>query len=145
MGPVRELKLTHPTEPHPIVVFDGVCNFCNASVQFILQHDRSRVFRFAALQSSAGRALLERHGFDPLEADTFVLVEGEKCRVRSDAALGVARRLPLPWRLVFLLRWIPRPLRDAVYRTIARNRYRWFGKRESCMVPSADVSERFLE
>ena len=145
MGAVGELKLTGASESQPIVVFDGVCNFCNASVRFILERDRSRVFRFAALQSSAGRALLERHGFDPLDADTFVLVEGEECRVRSDAAIAVMRRLPLPWRLLAWLRWIPKPLRDAVYRVIARNRYQWFGKRQSCMVPSADERERFLE
>ena len=129
----------------PIVVFDGVCNFCNASVSFILAHDRARVFRFASLQSHAGRSLLERVGIEPLDADTFALVEGERCLVRSDAALAVARRLPAPWRWGAALAAVPRPWRDAAYRLIARNRYRWFGRRRACMVPAPDVRERFLE
>ena len=129
----------------PIVVFDGVCNFCNASVSFILAHDRARVFRFASLQSDAGRRLIERAALPPLDSDTFVLVEGDRCLVRSDAAIAVARRLPAPWRWGAALGVLPRSWRDALYRLIARNRYRWFGKRTACMVPTADVRERFLE
>lgn len=135
----------HPSEPeHPIVVFDGICNFCNASVASILALDRDRVFRFASMQSDAGRKLLERCALEPLDSDTFALVEGARCLVRSDAALAVARRLPAPWRWAAVLGVLPRPWRDAAYRLLARNRYRWFGKREACMVPTPDVRDRFL-
>ena len=127
------------------MVFDGVCNFCNASVSFILAHDRARVFRFATLQSEAGRRLLERAALPPLDSDTFVLVEDGRCLVRSDAAIAVARRLPAPWRWGAALAVLPRGWRDAVYRWIARHRYQWFGKRDVCMVPTPDVRERFLE
>ena len=129
---------------HPTVVFDGVCNFCNASVSSILALDRDRVFRFASLQSNAGQKLLERCALEPLDSDTFALVEGERCLVRSDAALAVVRRLPAPWRWAAVLTVVPHPWRDAIYRLIARNRYRWFGRRETCMVPTHDVRERFL-
>ena len=130
---------------HPIVVFDGVCNFCNASVSFILAHDRARVFRFAPLQSEVGRRLLERAALPPLDADTFLLVDKGRVLARSDAALDVARRLPAPWRWGAALAVLPRSWRDAVYRLIARHRYRWFGKRAVCMVPAPDVRERFFE
>jgi predicted DCC family thiol-disulfide oxidoreductase YuxK len=132
-------------EQHPIVVFDGVCNFCNASVSFILAHDRAGAFRFAALQSKTGRRLLERAALEPLDSDTFALIEGPCCVVRSDAVLAVARRLPAPWKWGVALAVVPRPWRDALYRLIARHRYRWFGRRDVCMRPTPDVRERFLE
>lgn len=130
---------------HPIVIFDGVCNFCSASVNFLLSHDRAGVFRFAPLQSDAGRRLLEHVSLPPLDADTFVLIEGDRHRVRSDAAIAVARRLPAPWRWAASLAVLPPAWRDALYRLIARNRYRWFGRRQACMVPSPEVRSRFLE
>jgi len=134
----------HASE-HPIVLFDGVCNFCNASVSFLLKHDRAKVFRFASLQSETGRRLLERAALPPLDSDTFALIEGDRCWVRSDAAIAVARRLPAPWRWGAALAVLPRPWRDALYRMIAGHRYQWFGKRAVCMVPTPDVRERFLE
>lgn len=132
------------SEAHPAVLFDGVCNFCNGAVQFIIRHDPRAVFRFAAYQSEAGAALALRHGIDPSKLETFALVTGDKAFVRSDAAIAVGVHLGGLWRAAAVLKVVPRPLRDAVYHFIAANRYRWFGKNESCMVPSPEVRRRFL-
>lgn len=130
---------------HPVVLFDGVCNLCNGSVQFILERDRRRTFRFASLQSEAGRALMAAHGLDPDALNSVVLIEGGRARQESSAALGIVKHLPGAWKLLRVLAAIPRPLRDAVYRRIARNRYRWFGKQETCWLPTPELRERFLE
>ncbi len=127
-----------------IVLFDGVCNLCNGSVQFLLRRDRRRRFRFAALQSAAGQALLEEYGLPTQILPTIVVLEGGQARVRSDAALHLARRLPWPWPALAVFRILPRPLRDALYDFVARHRYRWFGRTESCMLPTPDVADRFL-
>jgi predicted DCC family thiol-disulfide oxidoreductase YuxK len=128
-----------------VVVFDGVCNLCRRSVTFILLHERDHLIRFAAAQSAAGRALLREFDLDPENVATFVFLHGDVAHVRSDAALEVARHLRLPWRMVRILRIVPRRLRDAVYDFVARHRYRWFGRRESCLVPTPDVRSRFLD
>lgn len=127
-----------------IVLFDGVCNLCNGSVRFLLRRDRRRRFRFAALQSAAGRGLLEQHGLPTGTLDTIVVLEGGRARVQSDAALHLARRLPWPWPVLAVFTPLPRPLRDALYAFVARHRYRWFGRTESCMLPTPEVADRFL-
>ena len=128
------------------MLFDGVCNLCNAVTRFVIQHDPSPGrFRFAALQSATGQRLLREHGLPTDDFDGFVLVEDGRASLRSTAALRVLKRLGLPWSLLWLLILVPRPLRDPVYGWIARNRYRWFGKREACMVPTPDVRARFLD
>jgi predicted DCC family thiol-disulfide oxidoreductase YuxK len=133
----------------PIVLFDGVCNLCNAAVNFILDHERSGELRFASLQSDAARALLAEHGA-PVEQlgqgdpDTMVLLEGGRLFDRSAAALRIARRLRWPWRALAVFLIVPRPLRDLVYRFVARNRYRWFGKSDACRMPSPELRARFL-
>lgn len=129
---------------HPVVLFDGVCNFCNGAVQFIIRHDPQAVFRFAAYQSAAGNELALRHGIDPQKLETFAVVVGDKAFVRSDAALVTAANLGGLWRLAAVFKLVPRFLRDAVYGVIAKNRYRWFGRQESCMMPDAGVRRRFL-
>ena len=129
---------------HPVVLFDGVCNFCNGAVQFIIRHDPQAVFRFAAYQSSAGNELALRHGIDPVTLETFAIIVNDQAFVRSDAAIATAAQMGGLWRLAVVFKLVPRFLRDAVYGVIARNRYRWFGRRESCMVPDADVRRRFL-
>ena len=127
-----------------VVLFDGVCNLCNGAVQFIVRHDPHGHFKFAALQSETGREMLRRFG-QPLDViNTIVLVDGDRCYAQSDAALRIAAGLGGAWRLLGGLRLIPRPLRDRGYRFIVDHRYRWFGKREHCMVPTPELRARFL-
>jgi predicted DCC family thiol-disulfide oxidoreductase YuxK len=128
----------------PIVLFDGVCNLCEGVVRFIVRRDSRSVFRFAPLQSRIGQLLLEEHGISRSAGDTFVLVEGRNHWVRSDAALRVTQRLPGAWPLVTLLRVVPRPWRDRVYSLVVRNRYRWFGRKATCVIPSGELRDRFL-
>ena len=133
-----------PETSAPIVLYDGVCGFCNQSVQLILRHDRRGRFRFAALQSEVGQALLERHGLPTDDMDTFVLVEDGRAYLRSTGALRVARGLGGAWRLASVLAVIPRPVRDFFYDLVARYRYRIFGKLDACMLPPPEVRSRFL-
>jgi predicted DCC family thiol-disulfide oxidoreductase YuxK len=128
-----------------VVLFDGVCNLCNGAVNFIIDRDPAARFRFAALQSSQAAALLAPHGRVPeVEPQSFILVEGGRMYERSTAALRIARRLPGAWKLFYAFIVIPRPVRDAAYRVIARNRYRWFGKAEACRMPTPELRARFL-
>ena len=129
---------------HPVVLFDGVCNFCNGSVNFILRQDRKGIFRFAALQSEAGQEILDQYGLANESFDSFILVEKGKIYQRSTAALKVFNKLSWYWKWTQLFFIIPPFIRNMVYDFIARNRYKWFGKKESCMLPSPAVKERFL-
>lgn len=128
-----------------IVLFDGVCNFCNSSVNFLLRRDRNGAFRFAALQSEAGGKLLAEAGLQQHDLDSMVLIEGGEVAVKSTAALRAARRLPGLWFMTGLLLAIPASLRDWCYDAFAARRYRWFGKREVCMIPTAEMRSRFLD
>ncbi|WP_027481891.1 thiol-disulfide oxidoreductase DCC family protein [Deinococcus pimensis] len=128
----------------PVLLYDGVCNLCSASVQFILGRERDGRLRFASQQSEAGRALLARHHL-PLTPRAVVLIEDGRAYAGSDAALRVARYLKSPWRLLWALRVVPRPLREAVYALVARSRYRLFGKREACWLPRPEWRARFLD
>jgi predicted DCC family thiol-disulfide oxidoreductase YuxK len=128
-----------------IVIFDGVCNLCAHSVQFILRHEASAHFLFAPLQSPAGARLLATYGFSPDDTKTFVLVADGKAYVKSDAAIRVAKRLRGAWKLIGVVRVIPRPMRNWIYDVVAHNRYRWFGRTEACMIPTPELRSRFLE
>lgn len=128
-----------------IILFDGVCNFCNASVNFVIRRDKHDRFHFAPLQSAVGQALQEQYGLDPAALDTFILVENGRAYGKSTAALKVARRLGFPVNMAYGLLIVPRFLRDLVYRLVAKNRYKWFGKQEACMVPDERVRRKFLQ
>jgi predicted DCC family thiol-disulfide oxidoreductase YuxK len=128
----------------PIILFDGVCNFCSGVVNFIIRQDKKKVFRFAALQSEAGQKMLVQYGLPKEKFDSFLLIDNGKVYKSSTAGLRLYSRLPWYWKWTQVFWIVPRFLRDAVYNFIARNRYRWFGKSESCMVPTADVRARFL-
>lgn len=130
--------------PHPIILFDGVCNLCNGAVRFVVARDRSKQLHFAARESELGRELLDRHGLDPQRDDSIVLLERDRVYLRSTAALHIARRLRWPWPLLFGLIVIPRFLRDIFYNWIAAHRYRWFGKSDTCPVSQGDLDGRFL-
>jgi len=127
-----------------IVIFDGVCNLCARSVQFILRHEARPQFMFSPLQSAAGVRLLSTHGFPASNVESFVLVSDGKVYTRSTAALRIARHFKGAWQLLRVLWLIPRPLRDLAYDFVARNRYSWFGKADSCMVPTPELSARFI-
>jgi predicted DCC family thiol-disulfide oxidoreductase YuxK len=128
----------------PVIVFDSLCRLCSANAQFVLTHDKKAHFRLATLQSQAGVALYRRFGLDPEEPESFILVTGDHALRDSDAVLALYSGLGWPWRLAALGRAVPRALRDPLYRWVARNRYRLFGKRDTCWRPSADLEERFL-
>jgi predicted DCC family thiol-disulfide oxidoreductase YuxK len=129
----------------PIVLFDGVCKFCNASVNFLIDHDAKARLRFAAMQSPAGQALLEKFGLCKTRFDTMVLVEGERFSVRSTAALRITLYLDGWWWLASSALLVPTFLRDFAYSILARNRYRWFGELDACRLPTPDLRRRFLD
>jgi predicted DCC family thiol-disulfide oxidoreductase YuxK len=124
-----------------VVLFDGVCNLCNGAVRFIIARDPAACFRFASLQSGVGRRLLKDDG----PPETIVLLEEGKMYSKSTAALRIARGLRLPWPLLYAFIVVPRPLRDFVYDWVARHRYRWFGKLDTCLLPTPALRNRFLE
>lgn len=130
---------------HPVILFDGVCNLCNNSVQFIIKRDPKARFRFAALQSDKARELVGLYGATVADPpDSVVLLDGKGIYSRTDAALRIARRLSGLWPLFSVFLILPRWLRDPIYNWVGRNRYRWFGKQDSCMMPDPALRSRFL-
>ncbi|HTN00070.1 MAG TPA: thiol-disulfide oxidoreductase DCC family protein [Pedobacter sp.] len=127
-----------------VIFFDGVCNLCNGAVQFTIQRDHHSLFRFSSLQSDFAKAKLKPLNIDPDQGDSFVLLENGKVYQRSTAALRVARRLNGFWPLLYGFIIVPRFLRDAIYNFVAKNRYKWFGKKETCWVPTPELRERFI-
>jgi predicted DCC family thiol-disulfide oxidoreductase YuxK len=144
MSPRNEPPGDAARDEAAIVVFDGVCNLCSRAVSLILRNDADGRARFVPMQSQLGRDLMERNGVDPSDAETFLVIKGARTYTRSDAALEIAKDLGA-WRWLRALRVVPRPLRDWAYATVARNRYRWFGKRDACFVPTAEQRARFLD
>ncbi|MFD0694400.1 thiol-disulfide oxidoreductase DCC family protein [Paenibacillus sp. GCM10027628] len=138
-------RYSNRSDEEAIVLFDGVCNLCNGAVQFILRHDPQGVFRFASLQSDVGQMLLQQHRLPADVINTIVLIEHGHSFTHSTAALRIARRLRSPWRLAYAAILVPAPIRNAAYRFIARNRYRWFGQAEHCMLPKPEYKQRFLD
>jgi predicted DCC family thiol-disulfide oxidoreductase YuxK len=131
-------------QPDGIVLFDGVCNFCDQAVMFIVDRDREGHFAFAPLQSRTAARLLSRHALST-GLSTMVLVEGERVYTQSTAALRIARKLDGLWPLLSVLWLVPKPVRDAAYRYFAAHRYQWFGKLHACRVPTAELRSRFLD
>lgn len=130
---------------NPVILFDGVCNFCSGVVRFVIDRDEEGVFRFAPLQSEVGKKIQDHFSLSGEDFDTFVLVYGGKAYIKSTAALRVLRLLGGLWKYLYVFIVIPAPIRDAVYDFVARNRYKWFGKKDECMVPGPDIRRRFLE
>ncbi len=128
-----------------IILFDGVCNLCNSGVQFVLKRDRENQFLFASLQGRTGQEYLQKFHLPANDLNSFILVEGDLFYNRSTAALRVARLLGGLWLLFYGFMIIPRFIRDAVYNFIAKNRYRWFGKKEECWVPTPELKAKFLD
>jgi len=133
-----------PNSDAPILFFDGVCNVCAASVQFVLAHERAPTLRFASLQSPLARDVLPPLGINPEDLDSLVLVEDGRAAQRSTAAIAIARHLRAPWSWLRALWIVPRPLRDFAYDLFASQRYRLFGKKDECFVPTPALRARFL-
>lgn len=134
-----------PRDDGAILVFDGVCMLCSRSVAFIVERDRAGRFRFAAMQSAKGRSLLLEHGLDPDDPLSLLVLDGQGAWSDSEAVLRVMATFGGLWTLAGLARVVPRRWRDAAYRVVARNRYRWFGRRDACLVPTPELRARFLE
>lgn len=131
--------------PHrPIILFDALCVLCSVNAQFILKHDHKGSFRLASMQSEAGAALYRKFGIDPADPETTILVQGETALRNSDAVLAIYAGLGWPWRALRIFSIVPRPLRDSMYRWIARNRYHLFGQRETRWLPAPEYADRLL-
>jgi predicted DCC family thiol-disulfide oxidoreductase YuxK len=130
---------------HHIILFDGVCNFCNFWVNFIIDRDKDDIFKFAAMQSEAGQKLLNKLYLKTEDFDTFILIDGEIYFTKSTAALKIARKLNYPVKVLYYFIFIPKFLRDLIYSLIAINRYKFFGKRDVCRVPNKNEKKKFLE
>ena len=134
------------TAQHPIILFDGICNLCAKSVQFVIRNDRTGVFRFASLQSSAGQELLRAAHYEHgALTSVLLLVDGRLYR-KSAAALQICRRLDVAWPTIYyLFAWVPMRLADRIYDYIGARRYRWFGKKDACWIPTAELAARFID
>jgi predicted DCC family thiol-disulfide oxidoreductase YuxK len=128
----------------PIIFFDGVCNLCNNSVQFVIKRDKEAKFRFASLQSAAGQEILQQFQLSQNDFNSFLLFQEGKLFTRSTAALKVLSQLK-GWKWARVFQWVPPFVRNGVYNLIARNRYKWFGKRDECMMPTPDLKARFID
>ena len=132
------------TPQNGVILFDGVCNFCNSSINFVMDRDPSGFFKFGALQSEEGIALLKKAGYQSEYLDSVLLLQDGHVYRDSEAALRITRKMTGLWPLMFGFIIVPRVIRDAVYNWIARNRYRWFGKMDSCRMPTPEIRSRFI-
>ena len=126
-----------------IIVFDGFCNLCDYSIQFIIPRDKEAKFLFISGQSEKGKALQSEYGVQTIADGTVILIKDQKVYIKSDAAIEIARELDAPWNILALLRFIPNRIRDYLYSLIAHNRYRWFGKKTKCLIPDMRIKDRF--
>jgi predicted DCC family thiol-disulfide oxidoreductase YuxK len=133
------------TQPEAIILFDGVCNLCSGAVQFVIKRDRSAHFKFASLQSDFGQRQLERFNLDQNSFHSFILVQGDRYFERSDAALEIVRKLSGAWPVLYGFKIIPRFLRDGIYNLISKNRYKLFGKKDVCWLPTPELKSRFKD
>ena len=127
-----------------LILFDGVCTFCTTSVNFTIKHDTHNRFLFAPLQSEAGQQLLSKYNLDKKEMDSFVLIENEKAYTKSTAALHLVKHLNRLYPLLYVFVIVPPFIRNAIYDYVSRNRYKWFGKRDTCMIPTAEMKKKFI-
>lgn len=132
-------------ETSKIILFDGVCNLCNSSVQKVIKNDSKNIFKFASLQSDFGQRFLNKNQLNSEEFDSIILIDGDKFYTSSDAALRIGKELKGIYKISSFLLWIPKFIRDGVYRIISKNRYRWFGKQNSCWIPTKELQDKFIE
>lgn len=127
-----------------IVLFDGVCNFCNASVNFVIEHDKAGYFKFATLQSEIGERMIEKHGINSADTDSVIVVENDRAYTHSSGALRIAKRLDGIWSWAYAFVVVPKPIRDLAYKLFAKYRYKLFGRQDACMMPTPEIRARFL-
>ncbi|HLA55385.1 MAG TPA: thiol-disulfide oxidoreductase DCC family protein [Flavobacterium sp.] len=140
------MELSNLPKDKKIILFDGVCNLCNSAVQFIIRHDKKDQFRFAALQSEIGIAILKHIGVNPANIDSIVLYEQNVAYYyKADAVIEIAKNIGGIYSLLSVFRISPASFRNWIYDYIAKNRYKWYGKRESCMIPTAELKAKFLD
>lgn len=132
-------------QDHPVILFDGVCNLCSSVVQFVIKRDRKDIFKFASLQSYFGQALLKKYNLPDNAFNSFILFKNGKVYTKSTGALLVAKELGGAWPLLSIFIILPAFIRDSVYNFIAANRYKWFGKKEACWIPSTGFRNKFYE
>jgi predicted DCC family thiol-disulfide oxidoreductase YuxK len=128
-----------------VILFDGICNFCNSTINFIIQRDKNKLIRFAPLQSEAGRQLLAAFNLSTTEFHSFIYIENGKVFTESTAALRVCKKLTALWPLLYGFIIVPKFIRNGIYKWIAKNRYKWFGQKDQCMIPSPEIRNRFLQ
>jgi len=131
-------------EQNPIILFDGYCNLCNSWIDFIIKRDKSKIFKFAAISSESGKEILKNYTVETEGIDSIILIENEKCYTKSSATLEITKRLSGIWPALYVLMILPKYFRDFIYDFIAKNRYRIFGRKESCRLPSPAEKERFI-
>ncbi len=129
---------------HKIILFDGVCNLCNSTVQRVIKNDKNDVFRFTALQSAVGMVMVTEHRIDTARTDSIILVNGDTVSVKSTAALKIAKELSGAYPLLYGFMIVPAVIRNWIYDFIARNRYKWYGRQENCMIPTPELKKKFL-
>jgi len=129
---------------YSLILFDGVCNFCNSSVNFIIRRDKKNIFRFASLQSETGQKCLSEYNFYNTEFDTIILIEKGELYTRSATALRIAKSISGIWKLFYIFIIVPRPIRNYLYDLLSRNRYKWFGKKDACRIPSESEKKKFI-
>lgn len=127
-----------------IVIFDGICNFCNSSIHFIIKHDHKNYFKFATLQSEKAKDLVSNFNIDLSKNNSILLIEKNKIYYKSTAALRIAKKLNNVYSLLYIFIIVPVFIRNAIYDYVAKNRYKWFGKKEACMLPSAEIRSKFI-
>jgi predicted DCC family thiol-disulfide oxidoreductase YuxK len=145
MEKISSQSIIKEDSSHSLVLFDGVCNLCNTFVDFIIRRDPEGVYRFASLQSDLGQEKITRCQIKETNSDSVILIESGKCFIKSTAALRIIRHLRSPWPMWYVFIIIPRMLRDPIYDYVARNRYQWFGKRDTCRLPTLEERSRFLD
>lgn len=128
----------------PLIIFDGLCNLCEYSVKFIVRNDRQARFKFVSAQSVRGKEIQRLHCVDTLKGGSVILLKNDQVYVKSDAAVEIAKDLEGPWRYLHVFKFIPKPVRDLIYSIISKNRYRWFGRKNQCLLPDKNIKDRFL-
>jgi len=137
-------ELLEISKEHPILLFDGVCNICNGFVQFVIKRDPESQFRFAALQSDTGKEILQHFNLSTEDLSTAILIENKKIYTQSSVGLRMIKKMDVWFSFLSFLIILPKSFRDFIYRILARNRYKWFGQKDNCMIPTPELQSRFL-